>query len=95
MKKIFIVVLLFIFCNLTINAAPPQRVKGYHKKNGTYVQTHYRTKADRRKINNYSAKGNYNPYTGKKGYTNPYKIRLKFILKYNFQIEYKTYLKSI
>lgn len=43
-------------------------VRGYYKKNGTYVQPHERTHADRYKYNNYSAKGNINPYTGKRGY---------------------------
>ena len=43
-------------------------VKGYMKKNGTYVAPAYRTKADSSKYNNYSTKGNINPYSGKKGY---------------------------
>lgn len=76
-KKLFILTLILFFFQTVVIAAPPQRVNGYHKKNGIYVQTHYRTKADRRKINNYSAKGNYNPYTGKKGYTNLYKTSYK------------------
>jgi len=47
-------------------------VQGYFKKNGTYVAPHYRSKSDGAKYNNYSTKGNSNPYTGQKGYKNPY-----------------------
>jgi hypothetical protein len=44
------------------------RVKGYIKSNGTYVVPHYRSNPDSSKLNNWSTKGNYNIYTGKKGY---------------------------
>ena len=47
-------------------------VKGYYRSNGTYVQPHYRTSPDNSLFNNYSTKGNVNPYTGSKGYVNPY-----------------------
>ncbi len=49
------------------------RVKGYPKKSGTYVAPHNRTNPDKSKFNNYSSKGNTNPYTGKKGTKDPYK----------------------
>ncbi len=42
-------------------------VRGYVKKNGAYVQQHHRTSPDHTQRNNYSAKGNVNPYTGKPG----------------------------
>jgi hypothetical protein len=48
-------------------AASPVRVKGYLKKNGTYVAPHIRTKPNKTKIDNYSSKGNVNPATGKPG----------------------------
>ena len=48
--------------------------RGYIKKNGTYVSPSYRTKSDSSKFNNFSTKGNVNPYTGKKGYKSPYKF---------------------
>jgi hypothetical protein len=47
-------------------------VKGYTKSNGTYVAPHYRSNADKNVYNNWSTKGNSNPYTGKSGYKNPY-----------------------
>lgn len=45
-------------------------VKGYTKKNGVYVGPHHRSVPDGNKLNNWTAKGNINPYTGKKGYRN-------------------------
>jgi len=53
------------------------RVKGYFKKNGTYVAPHYRSSPNRSKYDNYSTKGNYNPYTGKTGDVDPYAMPLR------------------
>jgi hypothetical protein len=47
-------------------------VNGYTKSNGTYVAPHYRSSPDNTPLNNYSTKGNVNPYTGKAGTQNPY-----------------------
>lgn len=47
-------------------------VQGYTKKDGTYVQGHYKTEANSSKYDNYSSKPNINPYTGKKGTVDPY-----------------------
>lgn len=43
------------------------RVRGYYRKNGTYVAPHYRSAPDGNFYNNWSTKGNVNPYTGKAG----------------------------
>lgn len=48
-------------------------VRGYTKKNGTYVAPHQRTNPNSTKMDNYSTKGNVNPYTGKAGTKSPYK----------------------
>lgn len=48
-------------------AAAQTHVKGYYKKNGTYVAPHYRSSPNSTQRDNYSTYGNYNPYTGKKG----------------------------
>lgn len=40
-------------------------VRGYTRKDGTYVQPHYRSDRDGNPYNNYSYPGNVNPYTGK------------------------------
>jgi hypothetical protein len=47
-------------------------VQGYTTKNGTYVAPHYRSAPDGNPYNNYSTKGNVNPYTGQPGTKNPY-----------------------
>jgi len=42
-------------------------VSGYHRRDGTYVRPHYRSKSDSRVTNNWSFAGNINPYTGEVG----------------------------
>lgn len=49
------------------------RVRGYYRSNGTYVQPYYKTSPNRSLFDNYSTKGNYNPYTGKAGTKSPYR----------------------
>lgn len=63
MKKI-ILILFLLLTSISIILAQV-RVKGYYRKNGTYVQPHYRSSPDRNPYNNYSYPGNTNPYTGK------------------------------
>lgn len=45
------------------------QVDGYTRRDGTYVQPHYRSKPDSVRHNNYGAENNPmgNPYTGKTG----------------------------
>ena len=40
---------------------------GYSKSNGTYVEPHYKTVTNSTNTDNYSTKGNYDPYTNKMG----------------------------
>lgn len=42
-------------------------VHGYTKKNGTVVQPYYRSHENRTQKDNFSTKGNVNPYTGRAG----------------------------
>lgn len=66
-------VLLLLLCLLFAATASAQvRVKGYTKANGTYVAPHYRSAPNNTKLDNYSTKGNTNPYTGQAGTVNPY-----------------------
>lgn len=56
--------LLCIFTSVFITSAfADTYVRGYHRKDGTYVEPHYRTNPDSRKDNNYS-NGAYNPHKG-------------------------------
>lgn len=45
--------------------------KGYFKKDGTYVAPSHATNPNDTKRDNYSSKGNVNPYTGKEGAKDP------------------------
>jgi len=58
---------ILIFVLFTITCFADTYVNGYTKKNGTYVQGYYRSTANKTKYDNYSTKGNINPYTGKTG----------------------------
>jgi hypothetical protein len=42
-------------------------VSGYTRSNGTYVSGYYRTAPNSTVYDNYSYRGNYNPYTGQYG----------------------------
>ncbi len=67
MKKILAIIflILFFFVGVLNFADAAQRVSGYRKKNGTYVQPYYRSNPDGNPYNNWSYPGNTNPYTGK------------------------------
>ena len=76
MKKYILVLMLFVgLLSFSASAeAKTVRVKGYYKPStGSYVSPSYRTSPNKYKFDNYSTKGNYNPYSGKKGTINPYK----------------------
>lgn len=47
-----------------------EMVRGYYRANGTYVEPYYRTIANGSVADNWSAKGNVNPFTGKRGSKN-------------------------
>ncbi|WP_338666813.1 hypothetical protein [Pseudodesulfovibrio methanolicus] len=72
MKKtvMLLIVCLALFFS-TLAWAGDVYVKGYIRKDGTYVAPHYRSSPDGNPYNNWSTKGNTNPYTGKPGYKNP------------------------
>lgn len=68
MLKIFLAILFLLSCS-TFSYA--KYVRGYTTKSGKYVSGYYRSNKNKTVTDNYSYKGNYNPYTGKKG-TNKY-----------------------
>ena len=63
--SVFVVVILVLVITTVANA--DVRVRGYYRNNGTYVQPHYRSNPDGIRSNNWSTRGNVNPYTGKRG----------------------------
>ncbi len=54
------------------SAGADQYVSPYVRSDGTVVQGHMRSSPDSTRFNNYSTRGNTNPYTGQPGYKNPY-----------------------
>jgi len=77
MRKILVIFLLSLVVSLiffSFAEARSIRVKGYYKpSSGNYIMPHYRTSPNRSKFDNWSAKGNINPYTGRKGTIDPWK----------------------
>ena len=74
MKKVIILILIIFVIFGTFGFAEAKvRVRGSFRKNGTYIAPHYRSSPNRTKFDNWSTRGNYNPYTGKKGTASPYK----------------------
>ena len=75
MKKILLTAVALVllgFGAFTVDTADAAvRVRGYFRKNGTYVQPHYRSNPDGNPYNNWSFPGNTNPYTGKTATGNP------------------------
>ena len=52
-------------------AHPAHAVRGFLKSNGTYFAPHHQTNPDATTRNNFSTRGNINPYTGHAGTVNP------------------------
>lgn len=72
-SKLFTVWLVLFIANIVLAQVNPNHhyVKGYHRKDGTYVKGHYRTNPNSTNRDNYSTKPNTNPWTGKKGWIEP------------------------
>ena len=67
MKRLLILGLLF-----SCTSWADESVRGYIRKDGTYVPPHYRSSANNNPYDNYSTQGNQNPYTGQQGTVSPY-----------------------
>ena len=53
------------------NSGGSHSVKGYVKKDGTYVAPSHATNPNSSKADNWTSKGNTNPHTGKEGTKDP------------------------
>ena len=72
--KIILFAFLFISATYSTFAQTNSRhvkVSGYYRNNGTYVQPYFRTAPNSTNRDNFSTKGNTNPYTGKPGWIEP------------------------
>lgn len=56
-------------------ATAQTHVDGHVRKDGTYVPPHYRTNPNGNALDNWSTRGNTNPYTGERGTVDPYRDR--------------------
>ena len=71
MKALAVAIALACFASA---ASADQYVRGYTRQNGTYVQPHMQTNSNGNPFDNYSTRGNVNPYTGQIGTHNPHAV---------------------
>lgn len=69
----FAFIIILVVASTAFAKGKTVRVKGEVTKSGTYRSPHHRTSPNKTKLDNWSTKGNVNPYTGKSGTVNPYK----------------------
>jgi hypothetical protein len=68
LRKFFCCVLFLALVFAFIGSAIADvRVRGYTRRDGTYVAPHYRSSPNSTKMDNWSTRGNVNPYTGREG----------------------------
>lgn len=69
----FFVTLVSLVVGLVVagEAMAQQRVQGYNRQDGTYVQPYTRSAPDNSYNNNYGVRGNTNPYSGQTGTASP------------------------
>lgn len=63
-KKLLLV---FVLLSIIVSICYAEWVDGHARSNGTYVGGHNRSDSNSTVVDNYSYKGNTNPYTGKSG----------------------------
>ncbi len=68
---------IYALCKLSASASGNvipeyEWVNGYRRADGKYVKGYRRTVGDTTLLNNYSTRGNINPWNGQPGYVNPY-----------------------
>lgn len=74
MKTTLTIALALAMLSATAQTNPrSSRVSSYNKKDGTHVDSYQRTKSNKTEKDNYSASGNTNSFTGKKGGKTPKK----------------------
>ena len=76
MKTIVAITIGLLFAGIA--AAQDVYVRPYVTKNGTYVQGHHRSSPNSTTFDNYSTKGNFNPYTGQAGTVDPFNSQNKY-----------------
>ncbi len=59
-----------------ISPSAPTYVNPHVRSNGSYVGGHYRSRQNDSTFDNFSTRGNVNPYTGKRGSSDPFDLDL-------------------
>lgn len=67
----FVAAALSLLVVTPVLAQSSHSVRGYTRKDGTYVAPHRATNPNSTRADNWSTKGNVNPYTGKEGTVDP------------------------
>lgn len=67
MNKIVMLAIAATTVFASTSASSDTYVRGYTRDNGTYVQPYVRSDRNDSREDNYSSKGNTNPYTGQRG----------------------------
>jgi len=67
MKNLLAILSFALMLPMAAQSAGSHGVKGYTKKDGTYVAPHRQTNPNSTQRDNWSSKPNVNPYTGKQG----------------------------
>lgn len=67
----FLHLIAVVLCLTSAPAVADVYVHGYTRSDGTYVAPYWRSSPDNSYNNNWSVKGNINPYTGKEGTHSP------------------------
>ncbi len=74
MKNISLIIFFLLSKAITSQTNPNHTYQnGYVKKNGKYVDGHYKTGKNKTEKDNFVSKPNTNPYNGKRGYKKPKK----------------------
>ena len=63
MLKALVALAMLVALCAPLAASAAVRVHGYTKRNGTHVQSHYRSGPNRTRLDNWSTRGKINPYT--------------------------------
>lgn len=67
---LFLLALSLLFVVPITKVEAYSRVGGYYRRSGSYIQPHFRSNSNSFKWDNYSSRGNTNPWTGMRGYKN-------------------------
>jgi hypothetical protein len=68
LQKLVLIIFIMLF---SVTSFADVSVHGYYRKDGTYVQPHHRSNPNSTTRDNWSTKGNVNPYTGEEGTHEP------------------------